>query len=189
MYVQQNFIHYNYLLFFGKMSMESFEKYYNQYYRTVFLYINKKICDEFTAEDITMDCFMAAYQNFDRFEESKASFGTWLFVIVNNKLKNYYRDKKIHEEIDENSSIADDFSDDVLAAEYISEMRDSLYDALMELNELQRKMVIYKYFYEKNSTEISEITGVPAGSVRVQLSRAIAKLKKYFDKKGIEWEE
>lgn len=83
----------------------------------------------------------------------------------------------------------DDFSDEVIAAEYISEMRETLYEALMSLNELQRKIVIYKFFYEKNSTEISELTGVPAASVRVQLSRCLKKLKVYFNKKGIEWEE
>ena len=79
-------------------------------------------------------------------------------------------------EIDDSVSIIDNFSDEILAAEYISEMREALYEALMMLNEMQWKIVIYKFFYEKNSTQISEMTGIPSASVRVQLSRALEKL-------------
>lgn len=166
-----------------------FEDFYNKYYETVFYYILKRINHQQNAEDLAMDCFVSAYKKFSEFDSNKASYGTWLFVIVNNKLKNYYRDNKMNEEIDENIMLLDNFSDEVIAAEYVSEMRETLYEALMSLNELQRKIVIYRFFYEKNSTEISKLTGVPAASVRVQLSRCLKKLKKYFNKKGIEWEE
>jgi len=42
------------------------------------------------AEDLVQDCFMAAYEAYDKFEgRSKAK--TWLFAILNRKIADYYR--------------------------------------------------------------------------------------------------
>lgn len=167
----------------------SFEEFYKKYYETAFRYILKKVSNVHTAEDLVMDCFISAYKKFSCFDSNKASYGTWLFVIVNNRLKNYYRDNKLFDEIDETLMLSDDFTDELIAAKYIGDLRQVLYEALLSLNEIQRQIVIYKFFYEKNSKEISEIIGIPSGSIRVQLSRAIKKLRDYFEKKGINWEE
>lgn len=167
----------------------SFEDLYNQYYSLILNYINKKIQNYSDAEDLAMDTFLSIYKNFDSYDSRKANYNTWIFVIVNNKIKNYYRDKKENYDIDDNIIIDDDFSSQVVAAEYIVEMRQTLYEALKTINELQRKIIIYKFFYDKNATQIAEIIGIPSGSVRVQLSRGLEKVRKFFEKKGITWEE
>lgn len=56
-----------------------------------------------------MDTFAVCFQKFDSFDPAKASFGTWLYAIANNKLKNYYRDHKIFDEIDETLSTQEGF--------------------------------------------------------------------------------
>lgn len=167
----------------------SFQEVYEKYYSIVLNYINKKISNYSDAEDMTMEVFMSVYKNFDNYDSKKANYNTWIFVIVNNKIKNYYRDKKEHCDIDNSVIAADDFSGQIVAAEYVSEMRQTLYEALNTINEMQRKIIIYKYFYDKNATQISEITGIPSGSVRVQLARGLEKVRKYFEKQGIAWEE
>ena len=53
-----------------------------------------------------------------------------LFMDFESFYNKYY-------EIDDSVSIIDNFSDEILAAEYISEMREALYEALMMLNEMQ----------------------------------------------------
>ena len=78
----------------------TFEEYYNKYYSQAYGYIYKKIADSFLAEDFAMEAFVACYQKFDEFDPEIASFQTWLYVIINNKLKNYYRDRKQTENID-----------------------------------------------------------------------------------------
>ena len=125
----------------------SFEDLYNQYYSLILNYINKKIQNYSDAEDLAMDTFLSIYKNFDSYDSRKANYNTWIFVIVNNKIKNYYRDKKENYDIDDNIIIDDDFSSQVVAAEYIVEMRQTLYEALKTINALQRKIIIYKFFY------------------------------------------
>lgn len=167
---------------------EQFEKYYDKYYYQVYKHILKKISDTTQAEDMAMESFLVCYQKFDTYDPQKASFATWLYVIVNNKIKNYYRDHKTYEDIDNISIPVDNFEDDLTCAIHLDDMRKHLADALSTLPEIQRKIVIYKYFKNKNSSEIAEIVGISSVNVRVNLSRALKKIKDYFEENSIEWE-
>ena len=170
----------------------AFEKYYNQYYQVVYGHFMKKIQNPAEAEDLTMEIFLKCWEKFDTFDPEKASFGTWLFVIVNNRLKNYYRDKKDFDPIDDleqRVSPQDSFEDGLLEVDYFISMRKYLAEALELLPEVQRTIVIARYYREKSANEIALETGLTAVNVRVHLSRAIAKIKKYFDENGIEWEK
>ena len=167
---------------------DAFESYYNTYYPQVYKYICRKISDPVQAEDLAMDAFVVCLQKFDTFDPQKASFGTWLYVIVNNKLKNFYRDRKPTEELDDAIPLPHTFEDDIVAAAYLGNMRQALYLALQSLPETERKLVIYKHLKNKTADEIAEIMNMTAVNVRVRLSRALKKLKAYFDENNIEWE-
>ena len=169
----------------------AFEKYYHQYYQIVYGHFIKKIQNPAEAEDLTMEIFLKCWEKFDTFDPEKASFGTWLFVIVNNRLKNYYRDKKDFDPIDDleqSESAQDSFENDLLQIDYLVSMRKYLAEALDVLPEIQRTIVIAKYYRNKNANEIAIEVGLTSVNVRVHLSRALAKIKKYFDENNIEWE-
>jgi len=166
----------------------SFEEYFNRYYSQVLGYVIKKIGNYHNAEDLTMECFAICYRKFDEFDSQKASFGTWLYTIVNNKIKNYYRDNKHFEVINSNLNFSVNFSDDLEEASYIQHLRDILADALEQLNEVQRKIIIYKYYKKMNSNEIAQILGLSSGNVRVQLARTLEKMRRYFENNNIKWE-
>lgn len=122
--------------------------------------------------------WLNSYERFDSFDPTKASFSTWLYVVIRNKLKNYYRDSKGLDELDEN--IADNtlMEDEVISAIRLSQLRNQLADALMTLNDLQRQVVVLKYFSDLHSKEIAARLGISPENVRVILSRSIAKLSK-----------
>ena len=157
-----------------------FEQYFNQYYLQVYKYILKKVTYPHIAEDLTMDAFVDCYKKFEIFDKKRASFATWLYVIVNNRLKNYYRERKIYEPIDEVLIHKNDKENEILKIVYLDSLRSQLVHALECLNETQRKIVIYKYFYERNSQEIAKLLGISSGNVRVQLSRSLNKIKEYL---------
>ncbi len=165
----------------------SFEEYYKKYYPIALKYLCNKVQNTQTAEDIATDAFVVCYEKFAEFDPSKASFQTWLFVIVNNKLKNYYRDNKEFAELEEDICEESDFADELAEASHMSYLRKRLAEALKELPETQRQIVIYKYFYNKKSNEIAELVGTTPGNVRVQLKRAIDKLREIFDINNIRW--
>lgn len=170
----------------------SFEYYYEQHYKQVYLYVYSKISNAQEAEDITQDTFVSAYTKFENFDPERASFQTWIFVIVSNKLKNHYRDRKIAvytDDDDEFLELAEEgFEDEMVEAEYLAEMRDKLADALEMLSDDEKDIIRCIYFENKTSKEAAFMLGMTDINVRVKMSRAIAKLRKYFEKNGIEWE-
>ena len=135
-----------------------------------------------------MDAFLSCYQKFDQFDPQKASFQTWLYVVINNKLKNYYRDRKVHDDIDECMEYVDTFEDDLIAAESLKSMRNALANALEMLSEPQKSIVIMKYFKNMQAREIGDKLGLSYGNVRVHLARALNKLRDYFEAHSIKWE-
>lgn len=165
-----------------------FKEYYIKYYPQVYGYILKKVINKAIAEDMTMDVFCSCWEKFDLFDDSKARFQTWLFVIVNNKLKNYYRDRKDVTELDDSFASDSDEADDVITAIQLQYLRDHLYVAMEELNETQREIVVCKYFKNLNSNQIAFQIGLLPGNVRIQLKRALDKIRTYFNKNNIRWE-
>ena len=144
--------------------------------------------NEQSASDLTMDVFYLVWEKFDSFDEHKASFQTWLYVIVNNKLKNYYRDRKEIVGLDDSFETEDNQADDILDAIHLQYLREHLYIALKKLSDIQQKIIIYKYFMDMNASEIGNYTGLSSGNVRIQLKRALDKIRDYFNKNNIRWE-
>lgn len=171
-----------------KREKEAFETYFDRYYAQAVGYVQKRLNHPADAEDLVMSVFLACYRNFDRFDPSKASFSTWLYVAIDNRLKNFYRDRRDTEELPETLSDPRAFQDEIEEAMRIGDLRAHLAEALEQLSEEQRRIVVLKYFYEKNATEIAALTDLAPGNVRVHLSRAMAKLRNYFQEKGIRWE-
>ena len=166
----------------------TFEEYYNSYYSQIYAYVLHKISDSYSAEDIAMEAFAAAWKKFDSFDPARATFKTWIYFIVNNRLKNHYRDRREADDIDDCSIETGSFEDDVVHMEYIFTMRNALAAALDTLPETQQKIVVEKYYNEKTSDQIALLLGITPVNVRVQLSRAVEKLRRYFDANNIIWE-
>lgn len=166
-------------------SAPKFESFYAENYNKVYWYIYKKISSEEDAKDLTGDVFFACYDHYASYDPSKSSITTWLYVIVNNKLKNYYRDKKptvpFDEKIDENAISYEDYGEEAV---YLQNCRDMLADAISSLPPKNQMIVILKFFGDKQSNEISTITNMSPINVRVTLNRSLKKIQSYFIQNG-----
>lgn len=172
----------------GNPLAKQFEEFYNGYYFKAFSFVVKKVNNRHDAEDIVGDAFLYCYDHFDDYDNTRASLGTWLYIIVNTKLKKYFRDRKPTLELDEFNDLPDPDGPMIERAAEISEMREALADALTALPETQRKIVILRYFKEMSTSETAEAMKMSEGNVRTQLSRALTKIKQYFILTGFEKE-
>ena len=169
----------------ASIDYQNFDDFYKEYYNQVYWYIYKKINHAEDAQDLAGDVFCSCYKNFNNYDPQKSSITTWLYVIVNNRLKNYYRDRKVNvsldEQIDERYlAVGDDLTQAVLIEDY----RNILADAIATLPEKYQLIVILKFFGEKQSDEIAGIMNMSAVNVRVTLSRALKKINDYLIKHG-----
>lgn len=151
-----------------------FDSFYRENYPKVCSWLKNKISNPEDVEDIVSDAFAYYYKNLKHYDQKKASPVTWLYVIVNSRWKNYIRDKKSNDDIAEIDPPGDS---DIEQAYYIHELRDAIAKALLTLPERQRAIVILSYFQGKNSNEIAGMLGISAANVRMELSRALRKLR------------
>lgn len=165
----------------------TFEELYHTQYNKVVHYLSSHTASVQDAEDIANNAFMICYNKYDTYDNSRASRVTWLYVIVKNLLKNYYRDKKDHVSLDdETSNVIAAYTDEMEAAAELTEMRGMLAQALKTLDEDKRQIVILRYFHDRSSKEIADITGHSEGNVRVILNRSLKKLNEYFKARNID---
>lgn len=155
-------------------SFTDFDTFYRENYPKVCSWLKNKVSNPDDAEDIVSDAFAYYYKNLEKYDQKKASPVTWLYVIVKSRWKNYMRDKRINDDIADIELPGDS---DIEQAFFLQELRDAIARALLTLSEQQRTIVIMSYFQGKNSSEIAGMLGITAANVRMELSRALKKLR------------
>lgn len=150
---------------------------YQTYQPKVLSYINGKVNDYYLAEDLCSDIFMKIYEKIDTFDETKASVSTWIFTITRNTLTDYFRTRKISGgEIPETMSDDTSLEDDVCNEETL----DTLADALEQLDERERDIVILHYYSGLTLKEISSKMGISYSYIKLLHNNALSRLQKFF---------
>ena len=167
---------------------KEFEQYYCKYCDKAYRGVLSKINNAALAEDIVQSAFLSCYEKFEEFDPQKASFGTWLNVIINNRLKNYYRDRKESTDIDDVDLSDGGFEDEITQAMYMERANSNLAAALELLKDRERLVIIYKYFKKKPDKEVAEILNISHANVRVIHTRALDSLRKIYEEKNYIWE-
>lgn len=147
---------------------------YEEYHMKVLRYIQSKVNDYYLAEDLCSDVFVKVYEKLDTFDENKASFSTWIFTIVRNKLIDYYRTRKVTVEIPDDLTydVEDDTNEEAL---------ETLASALEKLDERDRKLVIMHYYEGKTLKEVADELGISYIYAKVLHQKVLSSLKKYFN--------
>ena len=162
------------------MSFEiSAEQLYRDYKNKVFGYIFNRIHNHAEAEDLTSDVFAKIVAHLDSYDPDKASPSTWIFVITRNTLIEYFRKRRITEDIDElEIPVTDEPVDKIV----MMEQQELLSKSLQELPEKMREIIIARYYYGFRFAKIGELMGMTEANARVTHTRALAKLREIIEK-------
>ena len=159
----------------------SFDDIYRKYHSQIVAYFVKRTGNQKDAEDLASEVFLYCYKNYSKYDSSKSSVSTWIYLIAKSRFYNYCRDRKTCEDIDDYANIIEDSTDFTEKAIYLEEMRIQLNESLKLLTERQRKIVILKYFEGMKAEEIALLFDTTANNIRVQLSKALKKMKKNME--------
>lgn len=154
----------------------AFVRLYRSHYDAVFRYCVHRLFERQAAEDVTSDVFLKAVENIRRFKGNEKQFRNWLYRIATNAVNNYLRKTarrnrllKVARE-QANSQVADCVeSADKLAL---------LKEAVFVLKPRYQTIITLRFFENLKLTEIAEVLASSPGTVRSQLARALAKLRK-----------
>ena len=131
------------------------------------------------AEDLVQEAFVAALQKIDTFQTGR-SFGPWFYRILVNRGLNARKSRSLRrtEEIPRRRPRR---TPRPCAQTEQAELREHLARAMGDLPERQRTIVRLFELEGFTSAEISEILGVPDGTVRWHLHQARRKLREALE--------
>ena len=156
---------------------DTFEAFYEGYYRIVLGYLTKKAASVADAEDIAGKVFLYCYEKWETYDPKKASQSTWLFMVVRSRWIDFLRKKQEHVDIQELDEVLTDHEDHIDNAMRLDAIRQELAAALEKLPENQRKAIIMRYFGNYSDEEIAACLKTTSGNVRVIIHRGLNKLK------------
>ena len=144
----------------------------------------QKIGDFHTAQEIAQDAFLTAYHKLATLTHH-SQFAGWLYVITNNKCKNWHRKKKLALQSLEATDPIE--LEEVYYSEYMTRQREEAVSKkrraiaqklLSKLQESDRTIVNLYYIAEMTCEDIGKFLGVSPNTVRSRLHRARNRLKK-----------
>jgi len=164
----------------------AFEVLVDRYQHRVFGFCARMLGDRAEAEDIAQDVFVTLYKSAGNFR-GDAAFSTWLFRVAKNQTLNRikYLERRGRSarrrdiEGDERVARLEDHEtvrpDDAVADRQQAAM---VQEAINELAEEHRAVVVLRDMEDLSYDEISDITGLPLGTVKSRIHRARSALAK-----------
>jgi len=165
----------------GSSAAESFAVFYEQYLPKVYRYINYRIADVQTAEDLTSAVFEKALSKFKSYDRRKAGFSTWIFTIARNTVIDHFRSSRQSqtvglEAVAENPSPHISPEDEADRAEEIQ----LLNLCVAQLSDPEKEIISLKFGAEMTNRQISAVLSLTESNVGVILYRAVRKLRDGF---------
>lgn len=128
--------------------------------------------DRYEAEDLLQSALFSTYRAWDRITD-KAAVGGYLRRTMTNLHISAWRRRKLNEypteELPETAGDSD--------AMRGTELRAVLWQALARLPELQRTMLVLRYYEGRTDPEIADILGISVGTVKSSIWRSLRRLR------------
>jgi RNA polymerase sigma-70 factor (ECF subfamily) len=143
--------------------------------------------DRGLAEEVVQSAFVRAYERIDQFDDRRP-FRPWFFrIVLNDALKAAAKAKR-HVSADVDGEAAWAFVESLVDGEpspdtaaELSELRQTVRDALEKLPPAQRVTVVAKYYLGLTDAEIAMRTGRAPGTVKWLLHAARGRLRTLLD--------
>jgi RNA polymerase sigma-70 factor (ECF subfamily) len=141
-------------------------------------YIYFRVFDHELAEDITSLVFLKVWENLGSFQGGQIPFANWLYRIAHNTIIDYYRTQKTVIPLEDADPLRLSYSDGVDEKIDINTLSHKLVDALQELTQTQREVLILKYIWGLTTKEIARRVHKQQGAVRALQMRGLKRLAK-----------
>jgi len=162
-------------------AIEDFDSLVRLHRPRVFRFILASLRDRETAENLTQDCFVRAYQARAQFRGA-SSVATWFLQIAANLVRDHessgrlkFWRRMLHSGADVGDighSIPDrQQSPETMAA--IQEQVRAIWTAAARLPARQRTVFLLRFVEDMDLLEIAEVTGMKEGTVKAHLFRAL----------------
>lgn len=146
---------------------------YDVHGATIYTFCRRSLPED-RAKDVTQDVFVSAWRARDTFDPARGTLGGWLMGIAKNRIIDNVRSERRHADRRSDAEVADlEVRSD---AEMVGD-RLLVTEVLAQLPDRARTAVRLAYFDDLTHAEIAERTGVPLGTVKSDIRRALTRMR------------
>jgi len=161
----------------AKKDLKEFDFLYRKYFPKINNFVFHRVENEAIRNDIVSNVFFKAMKKLTLFrfiDSRKCSFSSWLFRIAVNEINQYYRNLTRENRIAEMSQVNPQTNSE-LDYELVKEkMKNLSFD--------EQNLIALRYFEKMKNAEIAEIFQKKEGAIKVQIHRAMNKLRSILEK-------
>ncbi|UXR64752.1 sigma-70 family RNA polymerase sigma factor [Bdellovibrio bacteriovorus] len=159
----------------------SFSELVKRHQRSVLRLSLRFVKDMDTAEDVTQEAFIKAYEKLNTFE-GRASFKSWLFQIAVNTARNKIREwKRETVDIDDVQLAVDAEAETTLVHTAVS---DILKNEVEKLPFKQKTALVLRVYEDLSFNEIADIMECPYDTAKANYRHALMKLRQTFEQQS-----
>ena len=151
---------------------------YRKYAGALLHKVQKIIADQEAAEEILQDVFVKIWKKAGQYDENRSRLFTWMSQIARNtaidtaRLVSFQRNKET-DSLDTLVNI-----DAQLPAKAFNKIPDvGLQQVISKIDPEHRELIEYLYFRQYTQKETAEALGIPLGTVKTRLRKAISVLR------------
>lgn len=170
-------------------NMDAFDQLYTKHAPAIYRLGWAMLQQAEAAEDVVQETFLRAYKACQRFDPTRASFGTWLYQIALNYCRSQLRRKRLMtipwlRQTGEPLDLPDPRpgpEGSALRGEY----QRLLWSAVQNLSEPLREVVVLHYYMELPAVEIAAMLKCPEGTIYSRLHNARRRLADALTAQGV----
>lgn len=160
---------------------EAFETLVRKYYQNIYQFCVRRCNgDTALAADLTQDTFLKLIEHIQQYRLT-GKFINFLLTIAVNTCNNHFK-KKSPDIVDMDTLSA--IPSNLNISEEVLRQEDAkiIQQAIDRLPDMQKEVVILRFYHDRKLKEIAAITGVSLPTAKSRLKQGLDKLKRYLDK-------
>ncbi len=161
--------------------MDTFNVWYETYFKRVYAYILVRVKDASVAEDLCASAWRKAYEKLNAYHEEKGNFSQWIFAIARNEVNMYWRWARIRRWFSlapETEELLPAVEKSPLQQAEEKALKSRLLAAAEKLSVRERDIISLKFYSGLNNRQIAALSGLSESNVGTLLQRAVQKMRK-----------
>src|SRR5829696_3660221 len=162
---------------------DAFATLYDRHSRAAFSLAYRMMGERQASEDLAQDAFLKVWRNAASYRAERGSVRTWILSIVHNRgidqLRSTASRRRTQERIE--ASAPRSQPSEAFAETWRNSQRDQVREALDTLPPEQLKILELAYFSGYTHVEISDLLGLPLGTVKGRMRLGLKKIRDYFE--------
>jgi RNA polymerase sigma-70 factor, ECF subfamily len=171
----------------GMGDAEAFAVLYDRHSRPAYSLAYRMMGEKQAAEDLLQDAFLKVWRGADTYRAERASVRTWVLSIVHNRgidqLRSLASRRRTQERVEASAPRVQ--PSEAFTQAWRNTRREQVREALGALPPEQLKTLELAYFSGYTHVEISELLGVPLGTVKGRMRLGLKKIKDHFDSRDL----